>query len=237
MQVELLIENRDAWRKSSTRCGKTSAARRRQTLHRLCIRRRIRRRACGRDRASAWQCFRPISTLAARRASGSCAPPTTLSGLRGLAGATLQHVHDVVTRAHVVIVDLSRRAFLVGGLVIVCAEDTKPRAVFVIDKKLPAISPEAFVPGPVPLMTRCFGKQRSRGQALRLHPVILLAIADRAIGRKAVRNAAVLRVPCGVHGRAEEKTSAAHAVGIDTMAIQKHEQFGPFSEMTRLEPP
>src|SRR5690349_11639813 len=105
-----------------------------------------------------------------------------------------------VAGAHGVVVDLAGRAFLVVVLAVVVGEDAVPRAMLVVDEMLPRIGPYPLVPLVILPQPRTRVQQSRGGQRFGLHPEVLVRVADAAVGREAVVDAAVFRVP-GAHQR------------------------------------
>src|SRR3546814_9184373 len=71
-------------------------------------------------------------------------------------------------------------------LAVVARQDAEPGAILVIHHVVPAIAPEALVPRAVARLSGRQLEQLGRREALGLHPEILVAVADAALGIEAV---------------------------------------------------
>src|SRR5471032_788614 len=156
--------------------------------------------------------------------------------------SVFQDVERFVAGAHGVVIDLAGRAFLVAQFAVVLAEHAIPRAVLVVDHVLPAVRPDALIPGPVLRVAAARGQQRGRGQALGLHPEIFVAVADAAVRREAVADAAVVLVPGDVHGRVEQLQGArqqpvGRAAQVLFVTFHDQQQLGPFGQVAGLVAP
>ena len=106
-----------------------------------------------------------------------------------------------------------------------------------IDEMRPAVAPNFVVPVPKPLAARAVREQRGGGERLRLHPEVLVVIADLAVGTEAVAQAAVLVVPGVRERRVEQLDGARHEPGQRPMPLEDQQQLGPFRLVPRLEAP
>src|SRR6185437_4113195 len=144
-------------------------------------------------------------------------------------------VQDFVARAHVVVIGLARRAFLVVVFASVAGEDAIPAAVFVVDEMRPRVFPQAPVPIPIFFFAGAVRQQRRARQRFGLHPVVLVVVADRTIGREAIAQAAVLVVPrTRDRGVEEVPRSGQHPVGL-AMPAHDQQQLGPLGLVAGLE--
>ena len=80
--------------------------------------------------------------------------------------------------------------------------------MFVVHKVLPAVGPDAVVPLPIPIVARAHSQNDSGGHALGLHPVVFAVVADAAVRRHAVVQAAVFGIPAAFYGGIEQALCA-----------------------------
>jgi len=66
-----------------------------------------------------------------------------------LLGRAVNHIEHFIARAHRVIVDFTRRAFLIAEFNFVSAKQTVPSPELMVDEVAPAVCPDLVVPDPV----------------------------------------------------------------------------------------
>ncbi|MNT50738.1 hypothetical protein D3C72_1876700 [compost metagenome] len=135
------------------------------------------------------------------------------------------------------IVHLPRVALLARVVAIGAVQDAKPRALFVVHKMLPAVGPDAVVPLPVALIARAHSQHGSRGHAFGLHPVVFAVVADAAVGRHAVVQAAVVGIPAAFYGGIEQALCAGQVPVGGQQGIKLQQQLGPFGLVADLVAP
>src|SRR5262245_53671413 len=116
----------------------------------------------------------------------------------------------VVAGADVVVVHLSGGTLFAREPKVVGRQDTKPRAVAVVDEVMPAIVPDALVPVPITCVAAAYGEIGCGSERLGLHPVVLVSVADRGVGRKSIVQSTVDAVPGDVHSTIEQLARARH---------------------------
>src|SRR5579859_5025118 len=122
-------------------------------------------------------------------------------------GVLPQYPQHVVARAHRVVVYLAGRALLITVLVVMAIKDAVPGSVAVVHKMLPGITPQTLVPVPVGWGAGAHREASGSRQRLRLHPEVLVAVADGPIRREAVVDAAVFGIPGATESCVEQAQS------------------------------
>src|SRR6218665_3408482 len=117
------------------------------------------------------------------------------SGSALLAATGLERHQHIVAGAQVVVVDLAGVAFFARVIAVGAVEDAKPGAMAVVHEVRPAVVPDAVVPVPIDWLPGVQRQQGGGGQAFGLHPVVFAVIADAAVRRHAVADAAMHGVP------------------------------------------
>ena len=135
------------------------------------------------------------STTIGLNPRGSVIRDTEATALALQSRRSAHHVEHLVAGTHGVVIGLAGGAFLVVVLAIVGVENPIPGTMRVVDEVFPRIRPQLVVPAPVGVIAGAGGQQRGGRQRFGLHPEILVVVADGAVGREAVVQAAPLRIP------------------------------------------